>query len=181
MREHQPVTGLQPGQAEIRAAAEILKKLEPGYLPPELFFEFTRLTVTPVVEVVPLRLRGDRGEVLLLRRDESDPIWGGLLHTPGTVIRTTDSSVDKALARLLRDELQAYETSEAVFVENRLHYQSRGMELAIVYWVEIRREAGDGRFHDVSRLPKDLVETQREFIDPAWKHFVSWKRGGGRA
>lgn len=41
---------------EVTQAAGLLSKLQSGFLPFSIFHRITRLTVLPVVEVVPLRL-----------------------------------------------------------------------------------------------------------------------------
>lgn len=156
-----------------RTAARLLQKLEPGELPPETFLEIARLVVMPIVEVVPLRLHEGVVQVLLLPRPPDDPVWGGQVHTPGTVIRPSDHSVADALDRLIARELEGVETSAPVFVEHQLHRQKRGMELALVYWVEVRGEPGEGSFHELVRMPPNLVTTQLDFIHPACQHFLS--------
>ncbi len=81
-----------PSPEEIKQASDILARLDPGRLPLDIFIEVARLTVTPIIEVVPLRKNKDgKTEVLLTERDASDSIWAGMLHTPGTVIRANDS------------------------------------------------------------------------------------------
>ncbi len=170
----------QLSEAEIRNIAALLRKLEPGFLPLELFLQFTRLMVSSIIEVVPLRLVGTDAEVLLLPRDGNDPVWGGLLHTPGTVLRPTDASLETALQRLLDEELPGISSSQAVFVEHRLHTQDRGRELSLVYWVEVQTSIADGTFSSVSALPTKLVSTQRPFIEAASRHFVRTKRGAGK-
>lgn len=51
---------------EISEAVKILKKLDPGFLPEDLFIQFTRLTPTAILEIVPLRLNGGKVEVMFL-------------------------------------------------------------------------------------------------------------------
>ena len=81
----------------------LLRELEPGQLPLDIFLEVAKLTVTPILEVVPLRLKSDKVQVLLFEREKSDPIWGGKLHTPGTIIRASDrgGNLEDAFKRVL--------------------------------------------------------------------------------
>ena len=60
--------------SEIHDIAQKLKKIKPGLLPSELFYEFNRLRVTITIEVVPLCL-DDQGNVnvVLFNRGPSDP------------------------------------------------------------------------------------------------------------
>lgn len=163
---------------EIDKIAEGLSRLEPGKLPLKIFIEIARLTVIPILEVVPLRL-GEKGsvEVLLLERDSADPIWGGLLHTPGTVIRASDTQGDYSdgFQRILTGELQGIQATDPVFVKNVLHKVKRGMEAAAVYWVEVLHEPLNGEFHEVSKLPEKIVNTQTAFIQEAARSFIRCK------
>lgn len=45
------------------AVLEYLDNLEPGFLPFDLFQRITRLTVAPILEIVPLRKNGNQIEV----------------------------------------------------------------------------------------------------------------------
>jgi hypothetical protein len=162
---------------EIQKTKELLSRLTPGQLPPEIFLEFARLIVTPVLEVVPLRSnQSGQIEVLLIMRDDSDPIWGGKLHTPGTIIRASDQAASDqgdAFNRILEGELESVATGYPVYVTSILHKVKRGTEQALVYWVELIGEPTVGQFFDVNQLPDSLVDTQVEFIKEA---VVSFKR-----
>jgi len=160
--------------------AELLSQLRPGFLPQPVFIEVARLTVTPVVEVVPLRSARFGPQVLLLERDQKDPTWPGMLHTPGSVVRATDreGSYTDALSRILLDELHAIATkSNPRFVGNFLHKVRRGMESAIVYYVEIAGEPRTGDFYDISSLPPNVVDTQLGFIEAAAETFSRSSNG----
>jgi len=159
---------------EIQVAVSILEKLRPGKLPLSVFLQTTRLTVTPIIEIVPLRKRKDnKVEILLTERDDTDPNWPGMVHTPGTVVRSTDSegSYEDAFKRILEDELKGVQTSKPIFVGNLLHKVKRGLESCIVYWVEVSGKPPTGKFYRFDNLPKNLVDTQIKFINLAVKHF----------
>lgn len=164
------------------AAAEQLAKLSPGHLPFEVFLQIARLSVTPVIEVVPLR-SGSAGlegiEILLLRRPEDDPVWGSLLHTPGTIIRATDEGLQDGLTRIIAGELGGIRASPPVFVCNCLHRQARGVELALVYWIEVEEQPQHGTFAGLSRMPDDMVKTQLDFIEAACRHYLESSRSAG--
>lgn len=156
----------QPSEDEIRSAADVLKKLEPGFLPPPLFHEITRLTTAPIIEIVPLRRHSNVTEVLLLKRDADDPVWPDKLHTPGTVVRATDT-LQVAQERILNKELSGIEVSKPKFVTNIMHHSGRGMEASQIYWVEVKGETNIGKFYDLEHLPDNLVQTQLDFITRA--------------
>src|SRR3989344_8061455 len=144
-----------------------LKQLEPGKLPLPIFLEIAKLTVTPILEIVPLRkTKTGEVEVLLINREDNDPIWAGMLHTPGTVIRASDTegSYEDALNRILKGELKGTPCDKPVFVKNLLHKVKRGMESSLIYWVEVIGEPPVGKFYSFSHLPDNLIDTQREFI-----------------
>jgi hypothetical protein len=167
----------EPTEAEIEQAAAILSKLEPGKLPLPIFLETTRLTVTPILEVVPLRLKNSQVEVLLLERDKGDPIWGGMLHTPGTVIRANDKDGDftDAFDRIFSNELGNSNHTKPVFVDRIFHQVKRGREIAEIYYVEMDSDFTNGKFYEATNLPKEIVDTQIPFITKAVNKFKTDK------
>lgn len=159
-----------------QSAASYLATLTPGKLPLSIFIEVARLTVTPIIELVPLRHRETGLEVLLLERPEDDPIWAGQLHTPGTVVRASDrkGSFAEAFDRLLEGELAGAERlGDPVFVTTRFHDVQRGAELAHIYTVELAESGEAGSFYPVKALPSRLVASQKEFILEAAAHVLS--------
>jgi hypothetical protein len=158
---------------EAQTIASLLSKLQPGFLPKEVFYEVTRLVVTPIVEVVPLR-KGASGktEVLLTKREEDDPNWPGMLHTPGTVVLATDeeNSYESAFQRIA-NELGDVNTARPQFVNNTLHKGNRGMESALVFYSEVLGEPSVGSFYPADNLPESIVDTQVPFIEEAVRSF----------
>ena len=162
---------------EERQLVELLAKLEPGFLPYEIFVQIARLVTLPIIEFVPLRVRGGEVEVLLLERDADDEFWPGEVHVPGTVVRPTDSlgEIYKAFDRIRRDELQNTNISEPYFVGSILHKSKRGMEQAQVFWVEVLEDPRVGKFYPVEQLPDNLIESQRGFINEAIRSYRASK------
>lgn len=158
-----------------RQLVELLKKLEPGFLPYDIFVQIARLVVMPIIEFVPLRMTESGVEVLLLHRDKDDPIWPNALHTPGTVIRATDNQADiyKAFERIIKDELQGTKVTDGHFVGTVFHSSKRGMEHAQVFWVEVIDDPAVGVFYPADNLPETLIDSQRKFIAQAVKNFSS--------
>jgi hypothetical protein len=163
----------EPTPEEIENAASILSRLTPGFLPKPLFLEVTRLTTTPIVELVPLRDRNGATEVLLTRRDQDDPNWPNMLHTPGTVVLATDDEGDftSALERIISKELGGTQVGEPSYVGSILHRVNRGMEAAQIYLAPVSGEPMVGQFYPVTDLPEDVVDTQLEFIHSAAQLF----------
>jgi hypothetical protein len=130
----------------------------------------------PIIEFIPLRNRNGSVEVLLIARDENDPFWPGLLHTPGTVIRATDLTDNKAanwpaFERIIQDELYGTRIGDPHYVGSIFHKSKRGAEQAQLYWVEVLDEAKVGEFYAVDDLPPHLIESQITFILEAARHF----------
>ncbi|MBU0975746.1 hypothetical protein KJ918_03030 [Patescibacteria group bacterium] len=57
-----------------------LQKLKPGFQQFNIFRELCRICVTPVVEIIPIRLRWNRVEVLLTKRSKNDVFWPDMFH-----------------------------------------------------------------------------------------------------
>lgn len=152
---------------------ELLDKLEPGFLPYEVFIAIARLMALPIIEIIPLT-KTDVGEVqvLLLERHRDKDLWAGMVHTPGTVIRAGDSE-ETAFERILRDELNGTKTNKPVFVDNVIHKSKRGSEVARIFYVDVIGEPKTGKFYDVKELPDNLIPEQRKFIEMAAEKYVS--------
>jgi hypothetical protein len=163
-------------EEKINELVSLLAKLAPGFYPVPLFLQFSRLTVNPIVEVVPLRNRSGSMEILLLKRDADDQLFAGQLHTPGTVVRPHDStgSFEDALNRVLNDELKGVETTRPEFVKNVFHNSGRGMEASQVFWAEVLGEPEVGQFYEVDNLPEQLMQSQLDFIPLAVEHYLSF-------
>ena len=161
---------------EITEAARILSGLEPGFLPFPIFEQVARLSTLPIVEIVPLR-QNARGEVevLLLPRHAVDDlaIFKDNLHTPGVVVRPSDTSgsFEDAFRRILQDELQGLACSEPTYVTHILHNSGRGLEAAQIYWVEVLEEPIVGAFYTADELPASTMQSQFDFIPTAVAHY----------
>lgn len=60
---------------EVEVAAELLSKVQPGYLPFPIFKEISRLVVRSSIELVPFRTRNGKTEVFLTQRPQDDHYW----------------------------------------------------------------------------------------------------------
>lgn len=168
-----------PTDEQIQDTAKTLSKLTPGYLPKPIFEQVARLWVTPIVELVPLRKRGEATEVLLLKRPDDDPNWPGMLHTPGTVLRSTDTEfgIDNALQRIFTDELGVTPASQPVFNNTVFHKVNRGSELASVYFVDMgSAPKSTGQWYNAESLPDNIVDTQIGFINDCIDSFLGGEK-----
>ena len=161
---------------ELTQVVESLRQMEPGFLPLPLFLEVSRLSVSAIIELVPLRrVKEGTIEVLLFRREADDPMWPGLWANPGTVLRPTDTpgTFDDAFGRLYDDELGVGASRLApTFVSNSLFKTERGLHFAAVHWLELAH-SNSGTYFPVNDLPKDIVSAQVGVIQAAAKHFES--------
>lgn len=164
-----------PTPEEIRLARDVLSRLEPGLLPFEIFKEVARIWVTPIIELVPLRRGANGTEVLLFKRPDDDPVWGGQLHTPGTVLRSTDTSsgFNGALERIEHDELGAApKTVSPRFVSTVFHQVARGSELSTVFYADMGDiPVENGQWYPARQLPENIVDTQIGFISDCVRMF----------
>lgn len=170
-----------PTHNEILLAARILDRLEPGYQPLEIFNAICRITATPVVEVVPLKL-ADRGsiEVLMLQRDPDDTYWPNMWHGPGTVLRATDrpgTAYEDAFKRILHGELQNPNlVSGPTWFASGLMMGLRGMSAYNGFWVQLDPATTipkRGRFFGIERLPDNIIEGHTGLITAAVRDFRS--------
>ena len=163
---------------QIQQVTALLGELEPGDLPEPIFFELSRLMVVPVVELVPLRMRGNNLEVLLLDRGEDDPYWPETVHVPGTVFMATDTpgNLEDALSRLIEGELRGVATNgEPQFVKTIFHQTKRGKQLANVHFIELAQEPDVGEFYLVDDLPGNTMDHHLNFIGDAAEAFCKMK------
>jgi len=153
--------------------ATMLNKYEPGFLPEPLFVAVARLVVLTAIEFIPLRKKGDGTiEVLLFKRPSADPVWPDMLHTPGTMLRSTDSSFEAGFDRLFKDELKISRPATPIFIGTDLVHHKRGTIVTLEYIVRINQETTGGTFYDVEDLPIDFIPEQKEMIQRAADRFM---------
>jgi hypothetical protein len=160
---------------QIVHTAQLLHQLQPGWMPWDIFKEVARITVTSVIELVPLH-RGKTGlEVLMTRRPVDDVFWPNQWHTPGTILRATDTGLTLASAfnRLFTEELQdTTRVGKPTFIDTLFCTNVRGTTLALVHWVELSANAPHvGQYFPITQLPNDRVQGQEILIEMAVKHF----------
>lgn len=159
---------------ELPNITEMLAKLTPGNLSLDIFNQVARLTVTPVVEIVPFyRDEGGKLKVFLLQRGENDVLWAGMYHVPGGIVLATDTpgSFSDALRRVLDSKLETYQPTTPKIVDTQLCKVSRGTEVAIVYTVLLSTAPDDALLFDPENLPSNIIEGQTEFIKVSLERF----------
>jgi len=164
---------------EINNLVTLLNKLKPGVLPEDVFIAIARLIVLPAVEFIPLRITDGKMQVFLTRRSPNDPIWPNKLHTPGTIIRPTDTSLEDAVARLLKDEFEITDTTSVrpIFIGCSVEFNNdRGTGLCIEHLVEFDEVPSTGEYYDIESLPDDFLEFQRDMVQRAVTKFRQLKQ-----
>lgn len=154
---------------EILLVKKQLSKLEPGYLPEPIFQEFARLSVSGILELVPLRRNSSNQiEVLVVRRDENDPHWPGQLHTPGTMLRPTDSDdFSTAFKRVFAEIERTPEDYQVKKIDTVFHTVNRGKELAIIFAVMIEDVKDNDYWVVFDEIDSLIVSTQVNFVKNA--------------
>lgn len=143
-------------------------------LPTEIFYEIARLSMMPVVELVPLRHRNGHVEVLFVQREDTDPYWPNMLHTPGTVLRPSDihGGFDRALDRIFRDELHCQPTSATHYLGTYFLDFVRGAAIAHVYYVNLDNPSTYGTWYRCDELPANIIPEQIPFIESCVRSFT---------
>jgi hypothetical protein len=167
---------------EIKDVAEKLKKLKPGFLPFDLFYQFNRLKVTITIEVVPLCL-GPNGEVMvvLFNRGPDDAWWPNLYHTPGTCLVNGDITKKdewglptRTFKRLKKAEFKGINLiSSPVFIGNLSHQTNRGPESVHVYIQKVDYKSAKPYLFPVKNLPKNMMDHQISMIKKCASFFKS--------
>lgn len=152
---------------DIQQTQQLLAQLEPGTLPPPIFEEVTRLSVTAILELVPYRRVGEgKFEILVIPQSQDDPHWPGQLHTPGTVLLPTDSDdYREALERAFAEVGRQSSGYAPQYVGTLFHTVSRGKELTLVLAVEITDEREKDHWIALAEVPEVVIDTQVTFIE----------------
>ena len=161
-----------PSEKEIHQAVETIWKLPKGTLPIELFYAVAAKVTVPTMELAPLRVAGNKIEILLTRRAETDPYWPNLWHLTGTVLRADDdegSDFSSGVTRVLRDELHGSipMIGKPQFVGIHFWDVPRGRELDQVFYFVTNAQddaVQEGQFFDVTDLPDTTIEHHKVII-----------------
>lgn len=157
---------------EISEAASLLEKLPAGFVPSALFRQFARLAVLPSFVVIPLFRRNSDIFVRLTQRELTDIDYPGQWHPPGTVIRSTDETLQACFERLRDTELSGMKVIKGpIFFDIAFTQIIRGKELSLLHWVEIMDDDAFGSF-PVAQMPEDTISTDIPRIRSAAESFL---------
>ena len=150
---------------EIAEVNRLLNKLEPGFLPEQIFYQISRLAVLSAAEIAVLRRNSDKIEALLIKRPDDDPFFAGLWHTPGSMYISGDS-IEKRPHEVLKNELPNTKfTSELKYLlDSEIVQYARGNVLERIYMIEAS-DSSDGVFFPIDDLPSNLVTYHDKIIE----------------
>lgn len=157
---------------EIEELVRLLKKLEPGYYPIEVFWEFCRLVKVCTVELVPF-VRDQEGniKVVLTKRDDNDKFWPGMYHTPGCIVRPRDT-LEESINRVMIEELKNPKVLKPPkFVTFLFSGHKRGEGVQLLYWVELDKKIPCGELFSCDELPVNFIQGQKKFLDKALEDY----------
>lgn len=165
---------MRPGLSdeEIKLAADLLSKLDIGYLPTPIFDQTIRLVVCSTIVIVPLKQTAKGFEVLLrLRGDEpTNPVWPNHWHLPGTMLRPTDKPGDYSDAfNRLQDEMGGTVRHDQLrFIRTAFTQTKRGRELTQLYYMMVTGgKKLRGAFYPIDKLPAPILEHEIAYIREA--------------
>lgn len=161
-----------------REICQALDQLQPGFLPSDIFYAISRLTVLTAAEMVPLRRRADGGfDVLLTRRPADDPYFANLMHCPGQIYRPGDSLVSRPRQVIDAELPRTQILSDPVAIPDSYVYDyGRGPVIERVHYVLVG-DSGDGEFYDVDHLPYDLLQGHDHLIKMVLDYIHNIERG----
>lgn len=157
-------------QSEQKQLVDLLKKLEPGFYPFEIFSEFARLNTMACIEFVPFIYDDGELKVVLVNREQGDQIWPGQPHLVGGVIRPNENAQD-VFERLFAKELVTKERPQPRYVLTEQRRSKRGNELIQLFYVLLKNRPEQGNLYPPSDIPKNVIEDHAELIEKAHKVF----------
>jgi len=125
---------------------DILSKWTGGPISDALFTELARIIPQPCVETVILR-QNSVIEVLLVPRPANDPVWPGMLHSPGQTLRAGDffrddhTPINGPFERVQKNEIKTSFNSPPEFVAIAQYMTKRGPEAVTIYLATIYSQA----------------------------------------
>ncbi len=136
-------SGFEEGDDDL--ALQILSRWDGGPISVPLFTRLAGMLPQPVVEMVIFRVSptSEYLEVLLIERPEGDPVWPGMVHTPGTALRRSDfdhpeGPLAPAFARLRGVGGESgLEFSEPRFVTVLNRVSKRGADVGQIFYTMV--------------------------------------------
>lgn len=163
-------------EQESKQLVELLNKLEPGFLPFEIFYSIIRLLVTPTFLIVPLFEDNGVLKVQLLDRESNDPHWAGQVALPGKILLSTDENLEAVTQRLIQSEIPSAKFKTApTFCGHVFEKIPRGKEISLINYVLLSEPPAEGKLYDVENLPDNIIETEIKRVIMAVEHYKRTK------
>lgn len=157
---------------ESKQLVELLKKLEPGFLPPEIFYAIVRLVVTPTYLVVPLYEDNGVLKVQLLERESDDPHWAGQVALPGKIMVASDNSIEAIYNRLIESEIPSAKIKQGPIACGYVFEKiPRGKEVSLINYALLKEAPTEGKLYEVDNLPDNIIETEIKRVRMAVEHY----------
>ncbi len=162
---------------EIAQTIKLLRKLTLGSIPYDIFVEICRLTVAPVIDIVPIVILDNQPEVILIKRPQSDKCFSGLYHIPGSVLNPTDKkgSFETIFERIYKKDMKGIKPIvPPQFIDFNFYESNRGSEFSLLHWALFPKNITDFESFSFDDLPKDVIPHQIEFIRKAKERFNNY-------
>lgn len=152
---------------ETTQLVKLLKKVESGFLPQDVFIQIARLATLTTIELIAFWHKRSVIKVFLSQRPIHDDFWPKMWHIPGSILRPTDKKMcyHDALQRIIIDEL-----ANTQFLIGPSHFrndfrkEARGSIHALQHWGVLKEVPRTGRLFALDNLPKEIVPEHRRTI-----------------
>lgn len=175
-----------------KTVIELLGRVGPRWSPAFYNAVASKVVVT-TIELVCLRVEVNGWYALLLPRLMNDPFYPGMWHSPGTVLRYSDTSHSAALQRIISMELGCRLEFVSPIVhrrsEHRIFATPRGPESPVIYSTQICTSTlaegimlrCGGQFYRISTTckpvefywPNNMIEHHKWIISEAIRSYVN--------
>lgn len=133
--------GFSSGDDEL--AISILNKWTGGPLSIGLFTVLAKITPQYCIETVVMRMHNSKIQCLLVTRDSADPVWPGMIHSPGSALRAADyDRRDKnplmgPVERVQNNEIMLKFIGDPEFVGMDYYRTRRGPEVVHIFLAQV--------------------------------------------
>lgn len=167
-------------QEEWKNWTELTKRIRfvNGKIPIEAFYAYCEAFVSPVVEIVPYRIKNNILEILLIYR--KDKYYDGF-HLPGSVMvpgRTSKETLKFLIASELGNKVN---TGKINFlkIDDKMKgagigFDERGQDLKLLYACEINGEVLGGKWFARENLPKNIIPEHQKVAVEAYDWIKSF-------
>jgi hypothetical protein len=143
---------------------EYLESLEPGKMPENVWLQGLRLNAAVTFEAIPYRITDGKIQIYMLKRPATDPLFSNMFHTPGTMCRGNDNTLDDAFNRLKTDELSELKIDRPEQIETFYRVSPRGKEAVFMHLVKVFEGGNPENWYDADNIPQNTVQVHVDMI-----------------